>query len=66
MLIIFWKNSTLHKTYLILCTVDAVGLCPIIPYDEGLSALNKRLDLKLGTAIDKKFAPPYSILLMGE
>ena len=85
--------------YIILCTVDVVGLYPNIPYDEGLSDLRKRLDLrqekdvttstlvelaevvlknniftfkektlkqKRGTAIGKKFAPPYSILFMAE
>ena len=31
---------------IILCTVDVVGLYPIIPHDEGLSALRKRLDLR--------------------
>ena len=29
---------------IILCTVDAVGLYPNIPRDEGLSALRKRLE----------------------
>ena len=29
---------------IILCTVDAVGLYPNIPHEEGLSALRKRLD----------------------
>ena len=28
----------------LLCTMDAVGLYPNIPHDEGLSALRKRLD----------------------
>ena len=31
---------------IILSTVDAVGLYPNIPHDEGLSALRKRLDLR--------------------
>ena len=31
---------------IILCTVDVVGLYCIIPYDEGLPALRKRLDLR--------------------
>ena len=32
---------------IILCTADVVGLYPNIPHDEGLSALRKRLDLRL-------------------
>ena len=31
---------------IILCSVDAVGLYPNIPHDEGLSALQKRLELR--------------------
>ena len=31
---------------IILCTVDVVGLYPNIPYEEGLSALRKQLDLR--------------------
>ena len=31
---------------IILCTVDVVGLYSNIPYEEGLSALRKRLDLR--------------------
>ena len=32
---------------IILCTADVVGLYPNIPHDEGMSALRKRLDLRL-------------------
>ena len=32
--------------YIILCTVDVVGLYPNIPHEVGLSALRKRLDLR--------------------
>ena len=32
---------------IILCTVDAVGLYPNIPHEEGLSALRKRLDNRM-------------------
>ena len=31
---------------IILCSVDVVGLYPNIPHDEGLSALQKRLELR--------------------
>ena len=84
---------------IISCTVDVVGLYPIIPHEEGLSSLRKKLEIrkekyfstdtiidlaevvlknniftfrknilkqKRGTAIGTKFAPPYSILFMGE
>ena len=33
--------------YIILCTVDVVGLYPNIPHEEGLSALRKRLDNRM-------------------
>ena len=32
------------RSDVILCTVDAAGLYPNIPHEEGLSALRKRLD----------------------
>ena len=32
--------------YIILCTVDVVGLYPNIPHDEGMSVLRKQLDLR--------------------
>ena len=32
---------------IILCTVDAVGLYPNIPHEEGLPALRKRLDNRM-------------------
>ena len=32
---------------IILCTVDAVGLYPNIPHEEGLSAIRKRLDNRM-------------------
>ena len=32
---------------IVLCTVDVVGLYPIIPHSEGLSALRKRLDVQM-------------------
>ena len=84
---------------IILCTIDAVGLYPNIPHEEGLSTLMKRLDNRMekyissdtlcdlaevllknntfkfgkktlkqkrGTAIRKKFVPPYSILFVAE
>ena len=40
------KSSALSQIYLkiVLRTVDVVGLFPIIPHEEGLSALRKRLD----------------------
>ena len=31
---------------IILCSVDLVGLYPNIPHDKGLSALQKRLELR--------------------
>ena len=31
---------------IILCSVDVVGLYPNIPHDKGLSALQKRLELR--------------------
>ena len=43
----FLKNlQSLSKlrSDVILCTVDAAGLYPNIPHEEGLSALRKRLD----------------------
>ena len=30
----------------ILCTIDVVGLCPNIPYEEGLASLRKFLDVR--------------------
>ena len=33
---------------IILCTIDVVGLCLNIPYDEGLMAMRKALDLRKG------------------
>ena len=32
---------------IILCTVDAIGLYPNIPHEEGLSGLRKRLDNRM-------------------
>ena len=83
--------------YIISCSVDVVALYPNIPHDEGMSVLQKRLELRRekkvststlvkltkvvlknnvftfgkkalkqlrGTAIETKFASPYSIRFM--
>ena len=36
---------------IILCSVDVVGLYPNIPHGEGLSALQKRLELRRETKV---------------
>ena len=42
----FLRSLTNLPNNIILCPVDVVGLYPNIPHDEGLSALQKRLELR--------------------
>ena len=45
----------------VLCTVDAVGLYPNNPYEEGLPALRKRLDNRM-----EKYFSSYTLCDLAE
>ena len=46
---------------IVLCTVDAVGLYPNNPYEEGLPALGKRLDNRM-----EKYFSSYTLCDLAE